>query len=136
MARRILVAEDESLVAALFAELLAEAGYDVTLAPDGEQALERAAEAARTGGRHDALLTDLNMPNLCGEGLIRALRAREPGLPVVVVTGWPPPGGAGELRRRGGGHGPLALVLKPVDASQLLGALRRVTASAWTAAAD
>lgn len=136
MARRILVAEDEALVAALYADLLEEAGYEVTLAIDGEQALERAAAAAGTGRRHDALVTDLNMPRLCGEGLIRAVRARDPVLPVVVVTGSPPPGGVAELRRRGGGNGPLALLLKPVDAEQLLGTLRRVTAPQWAAAAD
>ena len=136
MARRILVAEDEALVAALLADLLEEAGYEVALAADGEQALERAAEAEGTGRRFDVLVTDLNMPRLCGEGLIRAVRARDPGLPVVVVTGSPPPGGVAELRRCGGGHGPLALLLKPVDTAGLLGTLRRVTAPQWAAAAD
>lgn len=134
MARRILVAEDEALVAACLADLLGEAGYDVTLAFDGEQALERAAAAAGTGRRHEALVTDLNMPRLCGEGLIRAVRALDPGLPVVVVTGSPPPGGAAGLRRCGG-HGPLALLHKPVDDARLLDALRRVTAPQWAAAA-
>ena len=136
MARRILVAEDETLVAALYADLLEEAGYEVTLAFDGEQALERAAEAEGTGRRYDVLVTDLNMPHLCGEGLIRAVRARDPDLPVVVVTGSPPPGGVAELRRRGGGRGPLGLLPKPVDDARLLDALRRVTAPQWAAAAD
>lgn len=130
MGRRILVAEDEAMLALSLADLLEAEGYDVTLAFNGEQALERAtaAMAAAERGRrcYDALVTDLNMPHLSGEDLIRALRARRPALPVVVVTGSPPIGGAAELQRHGGGHGPLALLLKPVDNAPLLEALRRV----------
>jgi CheY-like chemotaxis protein len=66
------------------------------------------------------------MPEMDGEALIRALRAERPGLPVVVVTGSPPWGGAEALRRHGGGHGPLVLLHKPVDHDALLVALRRV----------
>lgn len=138
MARRILIAEDEALVAVSLADLLESGGYDVTLAFDGEQALERAdAALAGTGGRrYDVLVTDLNMPRMCGEDLIRAVRARDPDLPVVVVTGSPPPGGAAELRCHGGGHGPLTLLLKPVDYPRLLETLRRATALPSAAAAD
>lgn len=136
MARRILVAEDEALVAACLADLLEDAGFAVTLAFDGEQALGCTAAAAETGWRYDALVTDLNMPHLSGEELIRAVRARDPALPVVVVTGSPPPGGVAELRRGGGGHGPLVLLLKPVDAARLLDTLRRLNAPHWAAAAD
>lgn len=138
MARRILVADDEALVAVSLADLLEADGYDVTLAFDGEQALERAVAAlAEAGGRRfDVLVTDLNMPRMGGEDLIRAVRARDPDLPVVVVTGSPPPGGATELRCRGGGHGPLALLLKPVDDARLFEALRRFTAAPCPVAAD
>ena len=139
MAGRILVAEDEAILAFSLADLLEAEGYDVTLAFDGEQALERAMAAlaaAETGRRYDALLTDLNMPRLSGEDLIRALRARRPDLPVLVVTGSPPIGGAAELQRHGGGHGPLALLQKPVASSQLLEALSRVLSPPWPAAAD
>ncbi len=136
MRRRILVAEDEALVALSLADLLEAEGYDVTLAFDGEQALERADAAWAGQWRHDALVTDLNMPGMGGEALIRAVRARDPGLPIVVVTGSPPSGGAVELLRRGGGHGPLALLAKPVDETRLLDTLRRVTAPPCAAAAD
>ena len=50
--------------------------------------------ARRLGDALGALVTDLNMPRLGGEDLIRAVRAERPGLPVVVVTGSAPFGGA------------------------------------------
>src|SRR5918998_5591284 len=122
MGVRVLVAEDEALIALSLADLLEAEGYDVTLAPDGADALEA---ARRMGDALDVLVTDLNMPRLGGEELIRALRAERPGLPVVVVTGSAPFGGEEALRRQAGGHGPLLLLLKPVDCNELAAALRR-----------
>src|SRR5919107_1109138 len=92
----------------------------------------RGAAAGRRARRAalDVLVTDLNMPRMGGEDLIRALRAERPGLPVVVVTGSAPSGGEEYLRRRAGGHGPLALLLKPVDCGELARALARAAASA------
>jgi CheY-like chemotaxis protein len=120
---RILIAEDEALIALSLADSLEADGHRVALAYDGAEAL---AQARRMGGALDLLVTDLNMPGLTGEELIRALRAEHPGLPVVVVTGSPPPGGAEALRRHGGGHGPLALLLKPLMDDALATALRRM----------
>jgi CheY-like chemotaxis protein len=127
MGVRILVAEDEALIAMSLADLLEAEGYDVVVAPDGVDALDA---ARRLGDALDVLVTDLNMPRLGGEDLIRALRAERPGLPVVVVTGSAPFGGAEALRRHAGGHGPLSLLLKPIDYAELAAALRRAAAGA------
>ena len=45
---------------------------------------------------------------------------------MVVVTGSAPPGGAAELLRHGGGHGPLALLHKPIDYAGLVDTVRAV----------
>ena len=126
MGVRVLVAEDEALIALSLADLLEAEGYDVTVAPDGADALDA---ARRMGDALGVLVTDLNMPRLCGEGLIRELRAERPGLPVVVVTGSAPFRGEEELRRHAGGHGPLQLLLKPADCGELAAALRRSAAA-------
>jgi CheY-like chemotaxis protein len=123
---RVLVAEDEALIALSLADLLEAEGYDVALAPDGADALDA---ARRLGDGLDVLVTDLNMPRLGGEALIRELRAERPGLPVVVVTGSAPFGGEEALRRHAGGHGPLSLLLKPPDYAELAAALRRAAAA-------
>lgn len=117
--RRILVAEDEALAAMAIEDELLREGYEVLVAADGLAALD-AAETAIP----DLLLTDLRMPRLDGIGLIRALRARVPDLPVVVMTGFAP-GGEAELRRAAG-EGPLLLYTKPLDMDRLLVALRRL----------
>ena len=122
MALRVLLAEDEALVALALADCLEAEGHTVAMAGDGAEALAM----SRGLGRLDLLVTDLRMPHLGGEGLIRALWAERPGLPVLVVTGSAPPGGAEALRRDAGDRGPLALLHKPVEYDALAAALRRV----------
>jgi CheY-like chemotaxis protein len=121
---RILIAEDEALVALSLSDMLEAEGYDVAIAGDGAQALGM---AQQLGNKLDMLLTDLNMPMMTGEALIRALRLERPDLPVVVVTGSPPDGGAEELRQISGGHGPLRLLHKPIDYAGLAAAVRDLT---------
>src|ERR687889_1917540 len=122
MGVRVLVAEDEALIALSLADLLEAEGHEVALAPDGADALDA---ARRMGDALRVLVTDLNMPRMGGEDLIRALRAERPGLPVVVVTGSAPLGGLEELRRGAGGDGLLLLLLKPAECGELGAALRR-----------
>ena len=84
MALRVLIAEDEALVAMSLEDLLDADGHEVHTAPNGAAALS----AARSlGGLLDVLVTDLNMPLLSGEALIHDLRIERPDLPVVVVSG-------------------------------------------------
>ncbi|WP_372618298.1 response regulator [Falsiroseomonas sp.] len=117
--RRILVAEDEALAAMAIEEELLGAGYEVELAPDGQAALDAARVALP-----DLLLTDLRMPRLDGVGLIRALRALAPELPVVVMTGYAPLGSTESFRRTG--EGPVEVFAKPLDMDAVLAALRRL----------
>src|SRR5918997_628407 len=135
MGVQVLVAEDEALIALSLADLLEAEGYDVLVAPDGADALDA---ARRLGDVLAVLVTDLNMPRMGGEDLIRELQAERPGLPVVVVTGSAPLGGAEALRHHAGGDGPLVLLVKPPDYAELAAALRRATPAgdAGTAAAD
>ena len=131
MGMRVLVAEDEALIALSHADLLEEEGYEVDLAADGADALEA---ARRLGADLGALVTDLNMPRMGGEALIHAVRADRPGLPVVVVTGSAPPAGQDARRRCAGGHGPLLLLHKPAEYAELAAALRRATTAEAAAA--
>jgi CheY-like chemotaxis protein len=121
MALRVLIAEDEALVALALSDLLEAEGYEVDLAFSGDAAL---ATARQLDVSLAALITDLNMPGMTGEDLIRTLRAERPGLPVVVVTGSAPSGGLEALRRYGGGHGSLVLLNKPIDYGDFVDTLR------------
>ena len=125
---RILVAEDEPLAALVIEDALTESGYQVELAGDGEAAL-----ALSERGGFDVVVTDLAMPRMTGWELIAALRARQPDLPIVVMTGYLPPGGRDALFADG--CTPAALLLKPFGISDLLAALRQVSRGAERAGA-
>ena len=100
-------------------DMLRDAGFEVLLAVDGQHALEIAAEHP-----FDLLLTDLRMPRLSGNELVRRLREERPGLPVVVMTGYAPPGGVGALQS---GYGPMVLLNKPLDPEELIENVRLLT---------
>ncbi len=119
MTASILVAEDETLAAMAIEDMLRDAGFEVLLAGDGQQALEIAAL-----NHFDLLLTDLRMPRLSGNELVRKLREGRPGLPVIVMTGYAPPGGVGALQS---GYGPMVLLNKPLDPEELLENVRVLT---------
>jgi two-component system response regulator AtoC len=81
LTKRILVVDDEEKMRRLLELALTGLGHAVVKAGDGEEALERCAESP-----FDLVLTDLRMPRLDGLGLLRALRERGDGVPVVVLT--------------------------------------------------
>lgn len=117
---RILVAEDEPLAAMVVEEILLELGYEVILAPDGQAALEIAAQRP-----FDVLVTDLAMPRMPGWELIPRLRESRPDLPIVVMTGFLPPGVGHTLDAAG--PGPLVLLQKPFDLGALIDAVAEVS---------
>jgi CheY-like chemotaxis protein len=116
---RVLVAEDEALAAMALEDCLLEQGFHVTLAEDGQAALEAASAAP-----FDVLLTDLRMPRLDGAALIRQLRAARPDLPVVVMSGHAGPSWRSDLHREG--EGPIVMLHKPVNLGAIINALRGV----------
>lgn len=81
---RVLVVDDETIIAQLIADVLASDGYDVDTAPNGLAALERIA----TRG-YDLILSDLRMPELDGLGLYREIEQHRPELirRFVFITG-------------------------------------------------
>ncbi|HXG04789.1 MAG TPA: response regulator [Candidatus Binatia bacterium] len=80
---RILVIDDQPAVAAVIADGLLEAGHQVMIAIGGLEGLE-----VLDKRRPDAVFLDLAMPDLDGVEVLRRIRARDPDLPVVVISGW------------------------------------------------
>jgi len=78
----ILVADDEKNIREGLAEALALDGYATIAAADGDEALR----AVESGGV-DLVITDLKMPKLSGEQVLKSIVGRYPGLPVIVLTG-------------------------------------------------
>jgi two-component system NtrC family sensor kinase len=81
---RVLVVDDEPIIAQLIADVLSGDGYEVDTAPDGLAALELIGRRA-----YDLVLSDLRMPELDGLGLYRELQQSRPDLArrFVFITG-------------------------------------------------
>jgi two-component system nitrogen regulation response regulator NtrX len=117
---RILVVDDEPDVREMIATLLAEDGYAVTTACDGETALRAIAAT-----HFDVATMDLRMPGMSGRELLVAARALDPALAVIIVSGYATPEEAGLCRARGA----VGVVLKPFDVSTLLDLIARTLAA-------
>jgi CheY-like chemotaxis protein len=81
-ARRILIAEDDDIVRWIISNTLADEGYTVEVAADGEEAWEALRQDA-----YDLLVTDNDMPRLTGLKLIERIRKAGMVLPVIVASG-------------------------------------------------
>jgi len=81
----VLVVDDSAVARAKLRKLFEGAGYLVTVAGDGLQALE----ALATGKRFSVIVTDVEMPNMNGVELIKAVHARleTEDLPIIAITG-------------------------------------------------
>lgn len=78
---RILIVEDEPTLVEQLAEALAEVGYAVDVATDGEDAAYRGATEP-----YDAVILDLGLPRLDGLSVLRGWRADGVAVPVLVLT--------------------------------------------------
>jgi CheY-like chemotaxis protein len=101
-------------------DMLAGMGYE----PVGYGSPDRALEAFRAEpARFDVALLDERMPGMTGTELAASLRRLRADLPVIITTGFR----SHDLGERARQAGVTEVVLKPYSASELAGALARVT---------
>jgi response regulator NasT len=112
-ARRVIVAEDESLIRMDIVETLKENGFDVVgEAEDGERAVELATQL-----KPNLVVMDIKMPNMDGITAAEAMMALK--IPVVLLTAF----SQKELVDRANAAGAMAYVVKPFSPSDLLPAI-------------
>jgi CheY-like chemotaxis protein len=117
--KKILIVDDErDLVGPLALRLSAAGRYEVAVAYDGQDGLERAVQF-----RPDVAVIDLAMPGLDGWQLCRRLRedARTRRTKVIIMTAWL----SADLGKRALSEGVTELLLKPFEEADLLKALER-----------
>ena len=114
---RVLVVDDQAQVCDLAAVFLTQDGHTVETAEHGLAALARL-----QASQYDVVLTDQAMPQMNGEQLAHAIHLSQPGLPVILMTGF------GDLMKAAGQMPPhvRSILSKPFTQSTLRAALAKL----------
>ena len=118
MSKVILTVDDSSSVRQMVRFTLSDAGYTVIEAVDGKDALAKLVEPVHL------VITDLNMPNLDGIGLIRGIRANpaRKGLPIIMLT----TESQVSRKQEGKAAGATGWIVKPFTTQQILAVVKKV----------
>jgi len=117
----VLAVDDSASIRSLVNYVLGQAGFDVVLAEDGQEALEYEYAQEHTV---DLVLTDINMPNLDGIGLIKGLRAlpNYRFVPLLVLT----TESGTDMKMAGKAAGATGWIVKPFEPQQLVATIEKV----------
>jgi PAS domain S-box-containing protein len=108
---RILLVDNDPQVLAILGEMLKDAGHHVLPVPSGPEALRVFVPSG-----FDLVITNVGMPEMSGWDVAEQLRARDPNIPVIFITGW---GLQEEDQARCRRLGITALLFKPVPPPEL-----------------
>ena len=115
----ILAVDDSASMRQMVAFTLKNAGYDVTDAVDGQDALEKA-----NTRDFDLVLTDQNMPGLDGIGLTKKLRGQPKfkNTPILILT----TESSDQMKQAGRAAGATGWIVKPFDPAKLIEVINKV----------
>lgn len=119
MTTKVLAIDDSRTMRGMLQHTLSSAGFEVELAEDGIDGLDKL-----EGAKPDIVITDINMPNLDGFGVIEAVREthQKSALPILVLTTE-----SGEsLKQRARNAGATGWIVKPFDPEKLIATINRL----------
>jgi CheY-like chemotaxis protein len=116
--RKVLLVEDEALVAALAVDALEELGYRALEAANAKSALE----IARGDASFAFAIVDVGLPDQRGDALALELRKLRAGLPIIIATGYD----GSQLDANVRSHPQTAVLNKPYDIAQLQSAIQSI----------
>src|SRR5689334_15972269 len=116
----ILIIDDEATLRKTLARILQQAGFEVTTAENGEQAL-----AFLKSTSFDLVYMDLRMPGLPGLETLKIIHETYPNLPVILFTAQPDINSAVEALR----NGATDYLLKPLKPQTIIDRTKNVLAS-------
>jgi signal transduction histidine kinase/ActR/RegA family two-component response regulator len=85
---RVLVVDDDPLVAKVLRETLKMDGHEVVVANGGQAGIDAFLAALKDGLPFEVVMTDLGMPYVDGRKVAAAVKAAAPKTPVILLTGW------------------------------------------------
>ncbi len=80
---KILVVDDDPLVRDMLAMILSDGGYEVKTAENGLEAVTK----LQSGSDIEVIISDMNMPEMDGNALIREIRKNDEDIPIIILTG-------------------------------------------------
>jgi two-component system chemotaxis response regulator CheY len=119
MNKRILTVDDSASMRQMVNFTLTAAGYDVTEAEDGLEALGKL-----NGEAVNMIIADINMPNMDGIELIRKVRTHDAYkfIPIIILT----TESQSDLKQQGKAAGATGWIVKPFTPSQLVSVVKKV----------
>ncbi len=119
MGKKILFVDDSASMRQVVGMAIGGAGYEVVTAVDGKDGCAKLDQ-----GRYDAIITDLNMPNMNGLEFIKAVKqhASNKFSPVIMLT----TESSAALKQQGQAAGAKVWVIKPFKPDQLLAVLKQL----------
>ena len=120
MTLKVLAIDDSKTIRELLRSVMEEVGFEFASAVDGVEGVER-----YTQMRPDVVITDINMPNMDGYGVIEAIRKGniDNQVPILVLT----TESGDTLKARARDAGATGWIVKPFDDVSLVSVIRRVT---------
>jgi CheY-like chemotaxis protein len=115
----VLVVDDEPALRRVATRVLTRHGFEVLTAEDGLQAVQVMKEHR---GEVDCVLCDVTMPRMNGWETLTAVRALEPGCPIILASGY----SEAEVMKGDHPEVPEAFLSKPFESEALVASVRRV----------
>ena len=85
---RILVVDDDPILTRSLQDALETDGHRLDLASGGQAGIDIYLASRKAGKNFDLVITDLGMPRVDGRKVAEAIKTDQPGLPIVMLTGW------------------------------------------------
>jgi len=113
----ILAVDDSEPMRAIVSQALKSGGHEVTLAEEGEDALEKFKAA-----EFDLIITDINMPVMDGYAFVKAVRTINEEIPILALT----TEGQESQRKAGEDAGVDGWIVKPFKPAQFLAIVKQI----------
>ena len=113
--KSILIVDDEEVMREFLTEILED--YDITKACDGEEAVEKIKEK-----NFELIITDMKMPGISGEEVVKFARKESPETQIIVISGYSSLSSVSNTL----GHGVSAFLSKPFTIKQIRAEVEKI----------
>jgi len=107
---KILIVDDEEIMRSFLLDVFVDEGYDLDLAANGEEALEKISQ-----NKYQLIITDIRMPGVDGTEVLRKAKEVNPKTEVIIITGYATPQIKQKCQRLGAAY----YIAKPFQINQI-----------------